>query len=499
VKETILQMRGIIKEFFGVRVLDKVDFDIKKGEVHALIGENGAGKSTLMKILAGVYRKTEGEIRLKNEIGEMCDFDAKNPHEALQSGISMVFQEFNLMNNMSIAENIFLGSMPTKHGVLDKKTMCRKTQEQLEKVGLDVTPQTLVGSLSTAQKQCVEIAKCLSYDAKIIILDEPTASLSQKEVDTLFGLIRALKQKGVSIIYISHRIEEIFEIAERITVFRDGKLIDTVNTKDTNEKDLVNMIVGREFEIDENAEKYIHKNQIMLEVKGVSVSNFKGEINFKSYAGEILGVFGLIGSGRTELARTIFGIDPLKRGEIYKEGKPLHIKNPSDAIRNKIGLVSEDRKELGLITMHNVRDNMMLIKLRELPFVLWPKNSLEMEITDEYIRKLSIVTHGQTQLVESLSGGNQQKIAIAKWLSLNLDVLILDEPTRGVDIGAKAEIYSIMRQLAHAGMSIIMISSDMEEILRASNRVLIMQDGEVKLDAPTTELNQNIIMHAAIM
>lgn len=496
--DLILQMKQISKEFAGVTVLDRVDFDLLQGEVHVLIGENGAGKSTLMKILAGVYQKSGGEMLLQDETGALVPTDFTSPSAALERGISMVFQEFNLMNNMSIAENIYIGREPTKRGVLDRKTLHEKAARQLKKVNLDIPPQTLAGDLTVAQKQCVEIAKCLSYDAKIIILDEPTSSLSQKEVETLFALIRSLKQQGVSIVYISHRMEEIFEIGERITVFRDGKLIDTVPVARTNKDELVKMIIGREFVADSETDEYRQRHKVVLEGKNISVGGFGKKLDFKTYEGEILGIFGLVGAGRTELARVIFGIDPVGGGTLYKDGKPVKIGSPDAAIRNGIGLVPEDRKELGLITMLSVRDNLTLAKLRELSAVL-PSRARESEITDEYIRKLRIVTPSQTQIVERLSGGNQQKVAISKWLSLQLDVLILDEPTRGVDIGAKAEIYEIMRQLAHGGMSIIMISSDLPEILRVSHRVLVMHDGEIKLEAKTSELDQEAVMHAAIL
>jgi ribose transport system ATP-binding protein len=498
VNDTVLRMCNITKRFSGVTVLDKVDFNLKKGEVHVLIGENGAGKSTLMKILAGVYQRSEGEIYLQDDTGELKAVEIENPLAALEMGISMVFQEFNLMENMSVAENICIGYEPVKGGILDRKTMYENTKEQLRRVSLDnVSPQTIVGSLTVAQKQCVEIAKCLSHNAKIIILDEPTSSLSEKEVIALFALIRALKESGVSIVYISHRMEEIFEIGDRITVFRDGQMIDTVNVADTDENRLVNMIVGREFVADDLSEENHHKKEVMLEGKNISVGNFGAKLDFKAYKGEILGIFGLVGAGRTELARIIFGVDPIGEGSLYKKGERIKINSPSDAIKYNIGLVPEDRKLLGLVTKLNVRDNLTLAKLRDFSWIM-PSREKEINMTQEYIERLSIATHGQTQLVERLSGGNQQKIVISKWLAMNLDVLILDEPTRGIDVGAKAEIYNVMRQLAREGMSIIMISSDLPEILRVSHRVLVMHDGEIKLEASAKELDQGSIMHAAI-
>ena len=497
--ETIVEMRSIVKEFYGVRVLDQVDFDLKKGEIHALIGENGAGKSTLMKILAGVYQKTTGTIHFRADDNTMKEISFREPLEALKNGISMVFQEFNLMNNMTIAENIFIGREPLRGGVVDQARMRRETKIWLDKVGLDLPPQTLVERLSTAQKQCVEIAKCLSYQAKIIILDEPTSSLSTREVERLFEIVRALKNEGVSIVFISHRIPEILEIADRTTVFRDGKLVGVVDNCDLDAEILVNMIVGRKFDLKISQQTRNHNCEPLLELERVYVAKYKKEVSFKVYPGEILGIFGLVGAGRTEMARVLFGVDPLQSGQIIKSGKKIRIRNPAQAIRNRIGLVPEDRKELGLITMLSVRENLVLTKLRELPFVLGWSHKTESQITRDNIARLSVVTQGENQMIARLSGGNQQKVAIAKWMALRLDVLIMDEPTRGVDIGAKAEIYEIMRQAVGEGMSIIMVSSDLEEILRASNRVLVMHEGEITLDAPTAELDEEKIMHAAIL
>lgn len=497
VNDIVLKMNNISKRFDGVTVLDKVNFDLKSGEVHVLIGENGAGKSTLMKILAGVYQKSEGEMFLKNETGNMELSEFSTPAAAQQSGISMVFQEFNLINNMSVAENIYIGREPVKNGVLDRKKLYEMTKKQIAAVSLDVTPQTLVENLTVAQKQCVEIAKCLSYDAKIIILDEPTSSLSQKEVDTLFRLISTLKKKGVSIVYISHRMEEIFEIGDRITVFRDGQFINTVLAKETTKDELVKMIIGREFKAEKRNVNLKKNKEVALSGENITVGSFHSNFDFHSYKGEILGIFGLVGAGRTELARVIFGIDDIGSGKLFKYGKEIQIKNTNDAIKNKIGLVPEDRKELGLVASMNIRDNLTLVKLRELSFFLKSREN-EGKITKEYIEKFHVACAGQNQQISRLSGGNQQKVAIAKWLTLNLDVIILDEPTRGVDIGAKAEIYEIMRQLANEGKSIIMISSDLPEILRVSDRVYVMHDGDIKLEAPVEELDQEKIMHAAI-
>jgi ribose transport system ATP-binding protein len=496
-EDIILTMNDISKRFSNVTVLDRVSFNLRKGEVHVLIGENGAGKSTLMKILSGVYKCNGGEIFLRNNTGKMEQVEFSNPREALETGISMVFQEFNLMNNMTIAENIFIGYEPIRNRIIDRKKLYSDTGEQLKKVSLDISPTTMVENLTTAQKQCVEIAKCLSHNAKIIVLDEPTSSLSEKEVATLFALINNLKMRGVSIVYISHRMQEVFQIGDRITVFRDGKLIDTVDAKETNENELVKMIIGREFSSDAYSGNNRNENTVMLEGKNITLGKFNRKIDFKVYKGEILGIFGLVGAGRTELVRGIFGIDSIGDGILCKNGQKIVIKSPEDAINHKIGLVPEDRKELGLHTMLSVRENIALVKLRELPKVLFSKTD-EINLAEKFIKKLSIVTLGPDQIMDRLSGGNQQKTAIAKWLSLDLDIFILDEPTRGVDVGAKAEIYDIIRQLAHAGKSIIMISSDLPEVLRISHRVIVMHDGEIKLEEDVSKLSQEIIMHAAI-
>ena len=496
--DVILQMSNITKRFSGVTVLNKVNFNLRRGEVHVLIGETGAGKSTLMKILTGIHQKDEGRILLMDQEGELKEAELDSPVTALEKGISMVFQEFNLMENMTIAENICIGYEPVKGIVLDRKKMMQTAREQMRRVNMeDVSPTAVVETLTTAQKQCVEIAKCLSHDAKIIILDEPTSSLSEKEVVTLFSLIRSLKASGVSIVYISHRMEEIFEIGDRITVFRDGEMIDTVHVADTTENDLVKMIIGREFVSDDACEGERKHEEVRLEGRNISVGKFGKKLDFRIYKGEILGIFGLVGAGRTELARMIFGIDPMGDGVLYKDGKQIRIRNPRDAIRQGIGMIPEDRKHLGLITKLDVRDNLTLAALKKMPAVL-KNRTMETSLTEEYIDRLGIVTAGQQQMIERLSGGNQQKVVISKWLALDLDVVILDEPTRGVDVGAKAEIYGIMRQLAEEGKSILMISSDLPEVLRVSHRILVMHDGEIKLDRPSNELDQEQIMHAAI-
>ncbi|MCI5568272.1 MAG: sugar ABC transporter ATP-binding protein [Lachnospiraceae bacterium] len=495
--KTVLRTENITKTFSGVTVLKDVSFELLQGETHILIGENGAGKSTLMKILLGVYHADSGKVFLPDESGNLIETEIPNPKIAMEKGISMVFQEFNLMDNMNIAENIFIGREFVNKGVLDKKRMHSEAKKWIEQVKLDVPTDTLVGNLTTAEKQCVEIAKCLSQNAKIIVLDEPTSSLSDKEVRTLFVLIEELKKRGISIIYISHRMEEIFEIGDRVTVLRDGQYVGTERIADIDEKQLVKMMIGREFNYDEitNVEK--NNQEIVFELKGITTEKSTEPLDFYARKGEIVGVFGLVGAGRTEMARVMFGIDKSPTGEIFKNGKKISINSAKDAIDNGIGMVPEDRKQLGLITKHNIQNNMTIVKLRELPKILL-KDNREASIADEYIKALSIACKGKKQLVERLSGGNQQKVVIAKWMSLDLDVLILDEPTRGVDVKAKSEIYDIMRNLAAKGKTIIMISSDLPEILRVSHRVVVIHDGRVTMDHEIEGLDQEIIMNAAL-
>lgn len=496
-KKTILRVTGICKSFSHVPVLHNVDFELEEAETHILMGENGAGKSTLMKIITGVYQQDSGSIFLDNGEGKLEEVRFSNPKTALEKGISMVFQEFNLMDNMTVAENIFMGFAPTKNKFIDWKTMNAEAVKWMDMVDLHISPATLVGNLSTAQKQCVEIAKCLSHNAKIIILDEPTSSLSEREVRTLFELIAKLKKEGISIIYISHRMEEIFEIGDRVTVFRDGEKIDTLNIRETSEQELIQLMIGRKFE--ENYSEYIinESKEIAIEAEGIISSKYDIPVDFKAYKGEIVGIFGLVGAGRTELARVLFGIDKSPCGVIKKDGKVLQLKSARDAINYKIGMVPEDRKELGLILSQDIQNNLTVVKLKDLPWVL-KSDKEEASITDYYMNALSIAAYSKKQLVGRLSGGNQQKVVISKWLSLDLDVLILDEPTRGVDVKAKAEIYEIMRKLASQGVCIIMISSDLPEILRVSHRVVVMHDGVITLDGAARDFDQEKIMHAAI-
>lgn len=496
---TIVEMDNIVKSFAGIKALNDVHLDLREGELHALMGENGAGKSTLMKILTGVYSKDSGTIKLAGEDGSLKEVEIKTPLQAQHLGISMVFQEFNLLDNMDIAENIFLGREPIdgKH-CIDKKKMYADAKKWLDKVHLDVDPKSKVSDLSVGFKQLLEIAKCLSFNARIIILDEPTASLTDRESETLFSIIDELKRNHISIVYISHRMEEVFNLADRITVFRDGTYIDTVERKDFKEDQIIKMMIGRELQ--EDVSKRVVKSgssEVALEVQNVKVYKNSTPVNLKLYKGEILGMFGLVGAGRTELSRVIFGIDPAGDGRVLVDGKEIKITCPLDAIKAGIALVPEDRKDLGLILGMSVKDNMLLPKLGTFKSPVLNKKDIS-NITGTYIQDLSIALASEEEEVKNLSGGNQQKVVIAKWMAMNPKVLIMDEPTRGIDIGAKSEIYAIMRKLTAEGMSIIMISSEMAEIQKVSDRVIVMHEGSVTGEMSVDEATQATIMNAAI-
>lgn len=491
-------MDNISKAFAGIKALDQVKIELRQGEVHALMGENGAGKSTLMKIMTGVYTKDEGRMFLRDQQnGEMKEVEMKSPLMAQKLGLSMVFQEFNLLENMNIAENIFLGREPVGRGtVLDKKQLREKAKAELEKVKLDIDPEMPVSSLSCGQKQCVEIAKALSFHARVVVFDEPTASLSEKESQILFQIIRELKQKGVCIVYISHRMEEVFELSDRITVFRNGTYIDTVDTASTTENDLIKMMIGHELRGKRNGKAQLQDGKTVLEVRNIRVFPKAEPVSFTLHEKEILGFFGLVGAGRTELARILFGIDPIGAGEIYIEGQQIKSNGPKDAIAAGIGLVPEDRKGLGLILGMSIRDNMLISKLAQLKSCLLKKNVMD-KITGTYVSDLSIAMRNDMQEVKELSGGNQQKVVIAKWLAMEPNILIMDEPTRGIDIGAKTEIYQLMRKLADSGKSIIMISSEMTEVMQVSDRILIMHEGSITGEMSAEQATKNTIMQAA--
>ena len=492
-ERTVLQMKGVKKYFPGVRALDGVDFELKKGEIHALLGENGAGKSTLIKILTGIYSMTEGSIHIKGEEVHM-----KSVKDARDNRIAAIHQEICLVPYISVARNVYLGrELKTKLGLMDDKTMEEETQKLLDRLGMDIDAAKEVRQYSIAQQQLIEIAKALALDAEILLMDEPTSSLTEKEVTKLFETIRRLKDSGTSIIYISHRMEELFELSDRVTVLRDGQYIGTYVTKDTTREELVAAMVGRqltEFYVKDS----VPQDEVFMEVKSLSRAGVFQDVSFTLRKGEILGVSGMVGAGRSEVARAIVGIDAKDGGEVLLEGKALNIQKPIDAINAGIVLIPENRKEEGLVLENSVRFNTTLAVLKQfIRGVIWNRKKEE-GIVDSHIKSLKIRTPHQEQLILNLSGGNQQKVVIAKWLATEPKVLIMDEPTRGVDVGAKAEIYTIMNSLAKQGISIIMISSDLPEIINMSDRVMVMREGKLAGILEKDEIGQEQIMRFAV-
>lgn len=472
----LLSMKGISKAFPGVQALSNVQFELKEGEVHALLGENGAGKSTLMKILTGIYQRDEGTIIFQGK-----EINIPDTKTAQSLGISIIHQELNLAADLTVAQNIFLGREPRKalNLLLDEQELNRMAQELFEQLNIELNPRELVGSLSVAKQQMVEIAKALSFHSKILIMDEPTAALTDSEIDSLFAIIKRLRSNGVGIIYISHRMEELKRISDRATVMRDGTYIGTVNMEETTIDQIISMMVGRQIYQNQRPEIKERANEKVLEVHNLTRGNELKEISFDLHRGEILGFAGLMGAGRTEVARTIFGADRYDAGEIKVHGKKVSIKSPSDAVKNGIGYLSEERKQFGLMLGMDVKANVSIASLKDFNQVGWLQSTNIQSQSIKMVDSLKIKTPSVHQLVRNLSGGNQQKVVIAKWLTRNSDILIFDEPTRGIDIGAKDEIYKLLNELAAEGKSIIMISSELPEILRMSHRVVVMCEGRI--------------------
>jgi ABC-type sugar transport system ATPase subunit len=489
----VIDMERISKSFFGVKVLDRVDFQLSRGEVRALCGENGAGKSTLMKILAAVYSFDDGEIQIN---GRPIPKNT-TPRSMQQMGVSYIHQELNLVEHMTAAQNIFLSREPrNRFGFLDYPRMNREAKALLEELGENISPAAKVSSLKIAQKQMVEIAKAISLDLKVLIMDEPTAVLSLKETEVLFDLIRALKKRDIGIVYISHRLREIKEIADTVTVLRDGKLITTKTVSEVSEKDIASLMVGREVaeSVADNFTK--DPNDIVLEVQDVSAGILQN-INFKVARGEILGFSGLIGAGRSELMELIFGLYKPKSGVVLLKGKPVTPKSARDAILLGMGFATEDRKSTGLVIGRSIAENSDYVYKVKSPLP-WNFPKQVMERSEKMIKRISIKCMGSNQLVKNLSGGNQQKVVLAKWLSVNPSILIVDEPTRGIDVGAREEIYSILRELADEGKTIIVVSSDLTEILSVCHRILVMHEGVIRGELSGRErTEQNIMNYAA--
>ncbi len=485
--DVVLKFEHIKKRFGTVKALDDINFEIRRGEVHCLVGENGAGKSTLMKILSGAYDITSGTIYVDGK-----EVQIHNPAEASALGITVVYQEMNTVDKISVQDNIVLGTERAKWGFNLVKENTEFVVPYLKRVGLDVNPHTPMENLSIAQKQMVMLARALSRQSKIIVLDEPTAMLNDKEVQILFKIIKSLKQDGITIIYISHRMEEIYEIGDRISVLKDGTYVGTFNKDDLSMEELIVKMVGRELK-EVYPEKCHETRETILEVKNLCNQYVSG-ISFSLKKGEVLGLAGLVGSGRSEILRAIFGADPTITGEIFLKGKKIVINSPKDAIRNGIGLVPEDRKTQGIVRCLSVKENLTLIysQLKAKWGFLQKKD--EDAITKKYIERLNIKTTGSTQIVGNLSGGNAQKVVVAKWMSISPSILLLDEPTQGIDVGAKAEIYQLINQLAKEGIGVIVVSSDLVEIINLCNRIIVMKEGTISGELVGEEITEDRVM-----
>ena len=491
----LISVNKLSKSFPGVRALHEVQFELVAGEVHALMGENGAGKSTLMKILAGVYTRDSGDISYD---GRPVAF--ASPREAQAAGVGIIHQELQLMNHLTIAQNMFIGREPrSRFGLfLDEDKLNAQAREILARMHVHLDPRTVVGTLTVASQQMVEIAKALSFDSRVLIMDEPTSALNDAEIAELFRIIRQLKERGVWIIYISHKMDELKQISDRVTVLRDGEYVATVATADTSVQAIIGMMVGRTLADVAPYQGTAHEGEIALEVKHLNAGPLVRDVSFTLRKGEILGFAGLMGAGRTEVARAVFGADAVESGEIFVKGVKAPIRSPSDAVAHSIGYLSEDRKRFGLATGMDVESNIVMSNLGKfLSLNLFLRRMQIRRTASHFINLLAIRTPSATQPVRLLSGGNQQKIVIAKWLERDCDVLFFDEPTRGIDVGAKSEIYKLLRALAEQGKAIVMISSELPEILRMSDRIVVMCEGRITGELYASEATQERIMHLA--
>jgi len=490
--DVILSVRNLTKTYPGVTALDNVSIDFRQGEVHALVGENGAGKSTLIKVLTGAIQADSGEIELEGTI-----HSGFTPHEALfDLGMTAIYQEFNLVSGLTVAENVFFGKEITRGPFINMKKMSLETEKILDRLGMKVNPRTLVKHLSVAYQQIVEIAKAVSQNVKILIMDEPSAPLSSNEVEHMFELIHALKKEGVTVIYISHRLGEAFEISDRITVLRDGKLIRTSNTDQMNRQELISLMVGREIG-ETYPEKKYDSDEVILEVRDLCTEALLKNVSFELHRGEILGFAGLVGAGRTELARAVFGADPTASGEIFLEGKKVHVRNTSHAIGVGIGLIPEDRKQHGILAEMTIKQNISFSAYRNINTFGLIRGREEERIASDFKEKLNIKTPDLNRKVKNLSGGNQQKVVLSKWLATQCKILIFDEPTRGIDVGAKQEIYGLIKGLAEEGRGIMLISSELPELLGMCDRIIVMHEGEVTGSFMKGEATQDKILDLA--
>lgn len=491
--DIILTMKDIDKSFPGVHALDHVNFEVRKGEVHALMGENGAGKSTLMKVLTGIYTKDSGSI-----VYEGKEVEFHNTRDAQDAGIVIVHQELNMLGHLTVAQNIFIGREFKKGIRIDDKKMNEEAEKLFKKLNIDIDPTEMMGNLTVGKQQMCEIAKAISHEAKVIIFDEPSAALTEAEIEELFKIIRDLRKQQLGIVYISHRMDEIKVITDRVTVMRDGTYVGTLITNDCTKDDIINMMVGRVIYEDPKTESSVAKDApIVLKVENLNAGRMVQNVSFELRKGEILGFSGLMGAGRTETARAIFGADPKTGGTITINGKKVEINSPEDAVKCGIGYLSEDRKRYGIVVQKSVAENSTMATMENFVKGLFINKKAENKAAQDYVDSLATKTPSVDQLVVNLSGGNQQKVVIAKWLIRNCDILIFDEPTRGIDVGAKNEIYKLMNRLAEEGKSIIMISSEMTEILRMSDRIVVMCEGRKTGEIDISEASQEIIMNMA--
>lgn len=486
-KDYILSINGVTKEFPGVRALDNVSIQVERGTIHGLVGENGAGKSTLIKVLAGIYQPDKGEVVLD---GEAQHFGS--PIEARRAGISVVHQEIKLAEPLTVAENMFVGNILMKGKLVDWKGMRARAQEIVDDLGMDIDVNAQVAELTVAKKQIVEIMHAINNDSRVLIMDEPSAVLTDRELAVMFRIVKQLREKGITIIYISHRLDEVFELCDNVTVLRDGQHIGTLPTKELTRQDLIHMMVGREMGQEYPKEKG-NIGGTILEVKNLSAGILK-DISFEVKAGEVFGISGLVGAGRTELARAILGIDKIEAGEVYVRGKKVNYRTFADAIKDGLGLIPEDRKLQGLVQIMSVKKNTTLVNLKRVLKNGVISSSLEDRYSEEYAKKLHLAAPSMETEVQYLSGGNQQKIVIAKWLFQESEILFLDEPTRGIDVGAKAEIYRLINQMVQEGKTVIMISSEMPEILGMCDRIMIMHEGRKMGELSAEEATQEKIM-----
>lgn len=491
----ILEMKGIQKFFSGVHALKAVDFELRAGEVHALMGENGAGKSTLIKVLCGIHKPDAGSIRYFGK--DVC---FSSIAESQAAGISVIHQELNMMNHLTVAQNIYIGREPKKGIMIDDAKMERDAKKLFEKIGVNIDPSVKLGTLTVGKQQMVEIAKAVSHECKLLVLDEPTAALTQPEVEELFAIMSDLRKKGIGMIYISHRMDEINRISDRVSVMRDGEYIGTLITKDTTKDEIVKMMVGRVIYGDKKEKSTVPDNaEVVLEVKNLCLGNEVKNVSFKLHRGEILGFAGLMGAGRTEVARAIYGADKKDYGDIYVNGKKVRIKTPEQAVKNGICYLSEDRKRYGLMLIKSVSENSALASIDNYVKYGWINDKKIEKDAERVNALLKTKTPSMDQQLKNLSGGNQQKVIVARWLLKNSDIFIFDEPTRGIDIGAKSEMYELMEDLAKQGKSIIMISSELAEIQRLSDRVIVMCEGRVTADMDVSAATQEEIMKYATM